>query len=71
MSEYSLRLAKPHCEACHKPKNEEVPFHNQNATTELWDGANPLMPDDKPSLSLSERLQQTLRKPKQIEEEEI
>src|SRR5580692_1622875 len=22
MSEYSLRLAKPHCKACHHPKNE-------------------------------------------------
>lgn len=21
MDEYSIRLAKPHCQACHKPKN--------------------------------------------------
>jgi len=25
MNEYSLRLAKPHCNNCHKPKNEIVP----------------------------------------------
>lgn len=23
MNEYSIRLAKPHCDNCHKPKNEE------------------------------------------------
>ena len=24
MTEYALRLAKPHCEKCHHPKNEEI-----------------------------------------------
>ncbi len=66
LNEYSLRLARPHCSQCHKPKgvqaplDEIIPYHNQVAETELWDGANPPMLDDKP-LSLSERLQNIIK----------
>ena len=38
MNEYSIRLAKPHCMGCHKSKESKlVPYHNQTASTELWD----------------------------------
>lgn len=32
MNEYSIRLAKPHCNACHKPKNatlDEIPIDGE------------------------------------------
>lgn len=57
MTEYSLRLAKPHCEACHKPKNngdsDSEPIIN-----------NPI------ATSLAERLQQTIEQA-QKEDDEI
>ena len=65
MTEYSLRLAKPHCEACHKPKKEvELPI----IMGMDW--------SSKPSLlvesSLAERLEQTIQQAqKQTEEDEI
>ena len=30
LSEYSLRLAKPHCDSCHKPKNGDGPEWNKS-----------------------------------------
>lgn len=49
MTEYSIRLAKPHCDACHKPKNasdlpDEVPIRMQ------------LVPPSTEFSSLSDRL---------------
>lgn len=78
MNEYSLRLAKPHCSQCHhskgvnEPIEEIIPFHNQTADTELWDGINLPIPEDKPvEMSLFERLQATIQSAKQaIEKDE-
>lgn len=66
MSEYSLRLAKPHCDACHKPKNDtKIPWIHEPTETEkeaVIELAN--------NLSLAERLQQTIKQA-QPEEDEI
>lgn len=62
MSEYSLRLAKPHCDACHKPKF--------NTTTD--DIHIALGPEDiEEELSLAERLEQTIKDAQKESEEEI
>lgn len=60
MTEYSLRLAKPHCENCHKPKNGiliEEPVAVAN--------------DSNRELSLAERLQQTLHHAEKESEDDI
>jgi len=61
LSEYSLRLAKPHCEGCHKPKNGVNDDH-EYAVESMKHPAE---------LSLAERLQQTIQNAKQEQEEEI
>src|SRR6266849_9861751 len=78
ISEYSLRLAKPHCDACHKPKNDSiernpdgsviVPLERYN---EVPVGFNPV--ETTHTLTLAERLQQTRKQAKQRtkNEEEI
>jgi len=53
MNEYSCRLAKPHCENCHKPKKIEEKID-----------------EILPSLSLADRLSQTIKQAK-TEEDEI
>jgi hypothetical protein len=65
LTEYSLRLAKPHCDSCHKPKN---------------DSRKEFLPDLKSMeehvtnlngpLTLAERLQMAV-KPAQPEEDEL
>lgn len=61
MSEYSLRLAKPHCDACHKhKKGEEVTLKD---AIEAIDNITPL--------TLAERLQQINEQANQQEEDEI
>lgn len=63
MSEYSLRLAKPHCENCHKPKKlEELDLSRK----EIFD-----MGEQPAELSLQERLQQTIKQAQHEQEEEI
>lgn len=47
MNEYAVRLAKPHCEACHKSKGEE-PVHEEVEILTL------------PPMSLAERLKQSV-----------
>lgn len=63
MNEYSLRLAKPHCENCHKPKsfkNDSEKVLNSSSLTESV------------TLSLQERLNQVLQSRKElITDEEI
>lgn len=56
MNEYSLRLSKPHCENCHKPKKIDTTLDEI------------IVPETIPVLTLAQRLQQTL---KQTEEDEI
>jgi hypothetical protein len=62
MNEYSLRLSKPHCEACHKPK-KEVDYPVVGTLDERF-----VTGEDQP-LSLSERLSQTINSAKQEEDE--
>jgi hypothetical protein len=72
MSEYSLRLAKPHCDACHKPKLEQL----DTGRNILMDISN--FPENRilkqgeiPPLSLAERLSKAIQKNQQEKEEEI
>jgi len=65
MTEYSLRLAKPHCENCHKPK-----FNSEIGIIGTMDER--ILTEEKASTqSLAERLQQTINKtlPEEIEDE--
>lgn len=67
LTEYSLRLAKPHCESCHKPKNPELHGNAAFRNPELSDTTITLS-----NQSLAERLQQTLsgmNLPEEIEDE--
>jgi len=59
MSEYSLRLAKPHCEACHKSK-KEVPWVHPPTETEKE--------ASKELLSLADRLSQTIQQAQEEDE---
>lgn len=52
MDEYSLRLAKPHCSNCHKPRGM------------INDGKEDIIETMK-ELSLTEKLQQTIREAQQ------
>ena len=55
MNEYSLRLAKPHCENCHKPK-------------EVKETLDEIIPSEP---SLADRLQQTIQQAQKQEEDEL
>jgi len=63
MTEYSLRLAKPHCENCHKPKN--IIIDNPDRT---FDSEVKLEPLEQ---SLAERLKQTIQQANEEQEDEI
>lgn len=76
LNEYSLRLAKPHCEDCHKPKKNVDVFPTIEETTDALDKLihNPYITDEaKASLSLADRLTQTIEAAKtaKVEEEEL
>ena len=59
LNEYSLRLAKPHCEGCHKPKG-------------VQESLDEIIPEIKGiGLSLAERLSQTLQHAQTEGEDEI
>ena len=68
MSEYSLRLAKPHCEGCHKSKNDKI---------EVVEPLTTALPPEfitagvGKHISLAERLQQTIQQKQKESEEEI
>lgn len=67
MNEYALRLAKPHCDNCHHPKKEVW-------TPKLEEIGLDLANNSDKSLSLADRLQQTIQLAKtnnQEEEDEI
>jgi hypothetical protein len=65
MNEYSLRLAKPHCDACHKPKVEKIDGDIIETSTGIV--------QDIVNESLMERLNKTIQQAQTItpEEEEI
>jgi len=67
MNEYSIRLVRPHCSSCHKSKNDK--------DIKLWEkeaSGEPIKEDIKDlvkTMSLSERLSQTINQSKEEEEE--
>ena len=68
MTEYSLRLAKPHCEACHKPKG--VSDKLDDILNKSDDSKNYISKNEM-ELSLSERLSLTIHQAQKQEEDEI
>jgi|SRR5882672_8909638 len=56
LNEYSIRLAKPHCESCHKPKGFIAPQVNQTVAS---DEIQQTIKTD--SMSLSDRLTSIIR----------
>ncbi len=62
MTEYSLRLAKPHCDNCHKPKKD---IHTSTEISE-----NEAVKQFMTPLSLAERLEQEIHS-RQIQETEM
>lgn len=67
MNEYALRLAKPHCEACHRSKNVDSPLNDGIDIDPL--GLMQL--ENTRELSLSERLSQTIKQAEKQDEEEL
>lgn len=67
MSEYSLRLAKPHCESCHKSKKEIAWIHEP--TQAEREAANEIAKEIIKEISLSERLAQTIQQAQTKKEE--
>jgi Zn finger protein HypA/HybF involved in hydrogenase expression len=65
MNDYSLRLAKPHCEACHKPKKEIEEDENDLAV--VTQNNDEIIHE----LSLAERLTQTIQQAQEQEEDEL
>lgn len=51
MNEYSIRLAKPHCDECHKIKDKDKHIMNSNMMGNIRDFDEPIEP-----MSLAERL---------------
>jgi hypothetical protein len=73
MTDYSVRLAKPHCDKCHKPKDkmmikDEVATAAINRAIEVID--NTTNDGIKIPLSLSERLARTINHVNTIDEDE-
>jgi hypothetical protein len=64
MNEYSLRLSKPHCDGCHRPK-KDLTLQEQIAEDTVLDGIAKI---EHPSLL--DRLNQTIQQAKQTTEEE-
>lgn len=53
LSEYSLRLVKPHCENCHKSKGKQVEVLQTSMMDDKF--------DEPVTISLADRLQSTIR----------
>jgi hypothetical protein len=73
MNEYSLRLAKPHCDACHKPKKIDEKLDDIMIAVSP-EAIDELLSDPKELnniLSLSERLEQTIQQVQKESEEEL
>lgn len=67
MNEYSVRLTKPHCDKCHKPKGSKNDGAGYNADNHISiDEPIPTSP-----LSLAERLQQQIQQAKPTNDEDI
>jgi hypothetical protein len=68
MNEYSLRLAKPHCESCHKSKKIDAKLDDIIIISPDGIVGSDGIVDSE--LSLADRLQQTIKQT-QAEEEEL
>jgi hypothetical protein len=66
MTEYSLRLAKPHCENCHKSKSDKI----AESVDEMISLTKPDNWTPNEPKTLAERLQATIQQ-KQTDEDEI
>jgi hypothetical protein len=68
MSEYSLRLAKPHCDSCHKPKNDSLEPEMVSEIIKIIadDDRNGIIPAEP---SLAEKMQMEIHKAQEKEEE--
>ena len=76
MNEYSIRLAKPHCENCHQSKDRDnfiLPVNQMDTSEPAITGMGTLV--DLPTSSLSERLNKIRQTPinhvKHEDEEEL
>lgn len=73
MNEYSMRLAKPHCEKCHSPKGskkiidmiDKVPYYDMSHATDGLGNAFTV-----PEQTLPQRLEQLLQSKQRTEEED-
>lgn len=54
MNEYSIRLAKPHCEKCHKPKSKVLTIEDVHVATSEAKIVNPMV--SNPANDLRSRL---------------
>ncbi len=64
LNEYSLRLVKPHCSKCHKPKGNDIPLNDLVSPS-----SNSII--DNIPLSLADRLSNTINNAQTKTEEEI
>lgn len=75
MNEYSIRLARPHCEKCHKSKDSVEQQEDYKLTDEHGDEAKFKGVGVQPQMSLADRLTQALNASKTVqpltEDEEI
>jgi hypothetical protein len=67
LSEYTLRLVKPHCDECHQPKNApkaKILTEDSSGHIVVKEEINPTAPQTATpsSVSLAERLKQTVSK---------
>jgi ribosomal protein S27AE len=75
MTEYSLRLSKPHCDNCHKPKFDKIEFDNYVVAEP--EGIKPSFPENRElkqgeipnQMTLAERIRQSIHKASEQEEE--
>ena len=70
LNEYSLRLAKPHCEGCHKSKKDVNVEINPDGSIAYGPERYSEVPDSM-NMSLQQRLNQTLQNAQTEGEDEI
>ena len=66
MNDYSLRLAKPHCDECHQSKTDK------NSNDEIYQAQpHESSREEINNYSLAQRLEQTIKQAQQEEEDEL
>ena len=70
MTEYSLRLVKPHCPQCHQSKDKKEIIEPNNDMSAARDMVQSIIEHSIPNLSLADRLSQIIQQTQQKEEEE-